>query len=394
MKLLFPTSGNGDCIFCLAAKDDGTFFSMMVDCHVFTPEIKAIVTDTLHCHIDYLVVTHIDIDHIDGICNMLNQMPELKIGHIIYNNLFAKKEEGQQIEQLTDFEKEQIEKLKNIIPKWKPRTEHTVAAKDVLMLSTLIQKKCKDAWNKNLTFITREYLTLGELGKMFIVSPTQTAIDELNKHILDEFARKFYKKYPLEQGKEKGAELFELLSLLYNHKKMLLENKISTSISTMRAEYGKPDREDTSKTNRASIAFVWELGDKKILLLGDASSEIVITGIKAYKEKNQIPLNEKIYFDAIKVPHHGSDANLSKELLKHIDSPNWIFCGCTSSAPHLHAIVNIIYQPLLNTIEKRILCFNSNYYKNDIYNKMKNKVQILKKEGIEIDVEQINEITL
>lgn len=117
MKLLFPTSGNGDCIFCLAAKDDGTFFSMMVDCHVFTPEIKAIVTDTLHCHIDYLVVTHIDIDHIDGICNMLNQMPELKIGHIIYNNLFAKKEEDQQIEQLTDFEKEQIEKLKTIIPK-------------------------------------------------------------------------------------------------------------------------------------------------------------------------------------------------------------------------------------------------------------------------------------
>lgn len=361
---------------------------------MFTPKIRAIVTDTLHCHIDYLVVTHIDVDHIDGICNMLNQMPELKIDHIIYNNLFAKQEEDQQIEQLTDFEKEQIEKLKAIIPKWKPRTEHTVAAKDVLTLSTLIQKKCKDAWNKNLTFITSEYLTLGELGKMFIVSPTQTAIDELNKHILDEYARKFYKKYPIDQGKEKGAELFELLSLLYNQKDLLLENKISTSICSMKAEYGKPDREDTSKTNRASIAFVWELGNKKILLLGDASSEIVITGIKAYKEKNQILLNEKIYFDAIKVPHHGSDANLSKELLKHIDSPNWIFCGCTSSAPHLHAIVNIIYQPLLNTIKKRILCFNSTYYKNDIYNKMKNKVQMLKKEGIEIDVEQINEITL
>lgn len=61
---------------------------MMIDCHVFTSEIKDIVTDTLKCHLDYLVVTHIDNDHIDGICNMLYQMPELKIDHIIFNNLF------------------------------------------------------------------------------------------------------------------------------------------------------------------------------------------------------------------------------------------------------------------------------------------------------------------
>ena len=67
MKLLFPASGNGDCIFCLVKKEDGTSLSMMIDCHVFTTEIKAIVTDILNCHLDFLVVTHIDIDHIDGI---------------------------------------------------------------------------------------------------------------------------------------------------------------------------------------------------------------------------------------------------------------------------------------------------------------------------------------
>ena len=394
MKLLFPTSGNGDCIFCLADKGDGTCFSMMVDCHLFTPEIKAIVTDMLHCHIDYLVVTHIDIDHIDGICNMLNQMPELKIGHIIYNNLFVKEEEGAQVEPLTDFEKEQIKKMKNFVPKWKPSAEHTVAVKEALALSTLIQRNWAGAWDKKLKIINDEYLSLGEFGKMFIVSPTQTAIDELNKHILDEFARMFYGKYPLEQGKENGAELFELLSLLYSQKDLLLENKISSSIGTIKAEYEKPDREDTSKTNRTSIAFVLELGDKKILLMGDATSEVVIEGIKAYKKKNQIPMNVKIYFDVIKVPHHGSDVNLSKELLKHIDSQKWIFCGCTNTAPHLHTLANIIYQPLLDTMQKRRLCFNLPYYKNDICNKMKIKVPILKKEGIEIEVIQSNEIIL
>ena len=128
--------------------------------------------------------------------------------------------------------------------------------------------------------------------------------------------------------------------------------------------------------------------------MGDATSEVVIEGIKAYKKKNKIPLETKIYFDAIKVPHHGSNVNLSKELLKHIDSPSWIFCGCTSTAPHLHTLANIIYQPLLDAIQKRRLCFNSSDYQNNIFNKMKNKIAVLEKEGIEIEVEQINEITL
>ena len=393
MKILFPTSGNGDCIFCLADKGDGTYFSMMVDCHVFTPEIKTIVTDMLHSHLDYLVVTHIDMDHIDGICNMLYQMPELRIDHIIYNNLFVK-EDDVQVEPLTDFEKEQIEKLRTYIPKWESKSEKKIAAKEALALSTLIQWNWADAWDKNLRLVDGEYLSLGELGKLFMVSPTQTTIDELNKHLLDKFAEKFYGKYPLEHGKEKGAELFELLSLLYNQKELLLENKISSATSTLKAEYEKTDKEDSSKTNRASIAFILEQRDKKVLLLGDATSEVVLEGIKVYKKKNQIPSDEKIYFDAIKVPHHGSDVNLSKELLKHIDSEYWIFCGYTSSAPHLHTLANIIYQPLSDAIQRRILCFNSAYYNNDIYNKMITRVPMLMKEGIEIEVTQINEIVL
>ena len=152
MKLFFPTSGNGDCIFCLVDKGDGTYYSMMVDCHVFTKKIKAIVTDTLHCHLNYLVVTHIDTDHIDGICNMLYQMPELKIDHIIYNNLFVKEDDAQ-VEPLTNFERKQIEVLKTYIPKWEPNTENKVGKKEALALSTLIQRNWADAWSKKPTLL-------------------------------------------------------------------------------------------------------------------------------------------------------------------------------------------------------------------------------------------------
>ncbi len=394
VRLLFPVSGNGDCIFCIADNAEGTRFSMMIDCHVFTSEIKDIVTDTLKCHLDYLVVTHIDNDHIDGICNMLYQMPELKIDHIIFNNLFIKDREDAQIVPLSEFEKEQINKLKSLIPKWKPCSEHKVAAKESLALSSLLQTNWDKAWNKKLMLVNGEYLSLAELGKIFIVSPTRIVLDELYKEILNEYAKRFYVKYPSENGKEKEAEIFELLSLIYNQKDLITEKKISNTISTLEAEYIKRDREDSSKTNRSSIAFVWELDDKKILLLGDAASDVAKEGILAYKIKNQIPFNEKIIFDAIKVSHHGSDANLSKELLKHIDSQNWIFCGSTSSAPHLHTIANIIYQPLPDSIFKRRLFFNSLYYKNNIYNNMKTKAIMLEKEGIRIDVVRLNEITL
>ena len=132
MRLLFPASGNGDCIFCLVDKEDGAPLSMMIDCHVFTPEIKVIVTDILNYHLDFLVVTHIDIDH------------------IIYNNLFVEQVDKAQVESLTDFEKEQIKKLRTLIPAWKPRAEHTVAAKESFALSTLIQRDWADAWDKNI----------------------------------------------------------------------------------------------------------------------------------------------------------------------------------------------------------------------------------------------------
>lgn len=38
--------------------------------------------------------------------------------------------------------------------------------------------------------------------------------------------------------------------------------------------------------------------------------------------------------------------------------------------------------------------FNSHYYKNNICEEMENKVQMLKEEGIEIEVKQINKIML
>ena len=77
-------SGVGDCVFMRLIKDDATF-SIMIDCGKYTPEINLFIKEKLHKHIDLLIVTHIDDDHINGGCEMLIAMPEITIGKIFYN---------------------------------------------------------------------------------------------------------------------------------------------------------------------------------------------------------------------------------------------------------------------------------------------------------------------
>lgn len=66
-------SGCGDCIFLILEDEkSGESFHIMIDCGVFTPEIKAFVDHDLGLRIDMLIVTHYDDDHIAGIIESVN----------------------------------------------------------------------------------------------------------------------------------------------------------------------------------------------------------------------------------------------------------------------------------------------------------------------------------
>ena len=70
-----------------------------------------------------------------------------------------------------------------------------------------------------------------------------------------------------------------------------------------------------------------------------------------------------------------------RSFLKHIDSPNWIFCGCTNSAPHLHTLANIIYQLIGCHTQTQTNALIYLIYKNDICNKMKIKNSDVEERG-------------
>ena len=60
-------------------------------------------------------------------------------------------------------------------------------------------------------------------------------------------------------------------------------------------------RQDSSQSNRASIIFSFEYEGKRLLFTGDAWSSDIISSVGDG------------YYDAIKLPHHGSAANISDE---------------------------------------------------------------------------------
>ena len=88
-----------------------------------------------------------------------------------------------------------------------------------------------------------------------------------------------------------------------------------------------PFAEDESEANGSSIALVASFNGKSALLTGDAHPDLLRETL------GRLPGNSNS-FDMIKLPHHGSQNNVSKELVESLDCPIWVFS--TSGSRHFH----------------------------------------------------------
>ena len=118
----------------------------------------------------------------------------------------------------------------------------------------------------------------------------------------------------------------------------------------------KTDVEENSVTNanKASLAFCWEGGEemKRILLMGDAISSQVVN------ELNEID-DDKIWFEAVKVSHHGSRHNTSIELNAKVDSAHYFFTGGKDNeGPDIETVAKIALKPMTEGIDQRVIHYN------------------------------------
>lgn len=105
---------------------------------------------------------------------------------------------------------------------------------------------------------------------------------------------------------------------------------------------------DSAKANGSSIALLLEYQGKSVVLAGDAHSEDLIEGLKAARG------NGRVAIDAFKLPHHASQANVTRALVEKVECPVWLVStdGTRFKHPDPAAIARILvhgrpFDPLL-----------------------------------------------
>ena len=368
MKYTFRTffCGMGDCIFLMLENGCHTL-NIMVDCGKYTDEIDNFVKTKLKNKIDYLIVTHIDNDHINGLITMLTQNSDLVIEHIIYN---CYQRVMSNRKQWTEKMRENVSRLYGQLPIVIDMISQDINEEKAVTLAECILRK--EEWKRTWR---REYVTdespaiqlANNMGRIIFLSPSQAALDQLDKKYRKLFWQQLYKQKEEEYEKEETIyEALMRIAQLDEDEEIKEENVNDCTINEHTLEqYACQSLSKMDDNNMASIAFVWEHQGHRILFMGDADPEQVSNAIgKVYKDEKK-----PIIFDLIKVSHHGSAHSTSCGLMDVIDSERFFFTGGGKERPSLQTLGRIIIRPLPNGIAYRDIRYNR---PNEILNKLAN----------------------
>jgi hypothetical protein len=101
----------------------------------------------------------------------------------------------------------------------------------------------------------------------------------------------------------------------------------------------KPSKADTTPPNGSSIAMVAEYGNRRVLLGADAHPDLLLSSLAQLVEGGgTYPVN------LVKLPHHGSRANVTRELVELLDCDRFAFStsGAVFGHPDPEAVARIL----------------------------------------------------
>ena len=236
--------------------------------------------------VDAIIFTHIDNDHIIVALPRINDMSEgeLPVIQAVYFNT------GNAVCRMQN-----LMKIKN--PEEFPLLKNRIGQHSVKKAMSLLQILKA----KRLNEVLKEYTIQGEC--IFLSGGAELDIISPDKEGLKNLALKWNKEIlPMEkdggQHRSNGRGMSEY------------EKNIEEFLDNTHDE-------DSSVTNRSSIAFIFQYESVKIAFLGDASPSVCIEGTKRF-------FPEGVEVDLIKLAHHGSGANISDEMLGVIKSQSYL----------------------------------------------------------------------
>lgn len=277
--------------------------------------------------LELLVVTHIDIDHIDGTITLLNQSKlPFKIKQVWFNGW--KQINEIKTSKLGPLQGEYLTDLIN-----KKKINHNTAFKNKAVMVT-------DPEN------LPNFPLPGGM-KLTLLSPHIDALKKLKNTWKKEIDR-ITAKETIEQRWKKEKRYSRLPGLLG----------------------GKPPHPDVSVANASSIAFIATYQNTSCLFAGDTMSAELLKSIDPLCKKLKM---QKLSVDAWKLAHHGSKKSTLPSIMQKMDAKN-IFIS-TNGDRYKHPDKQCITSLLENSNKGMNLCFNYLSDHNKEWAKESNKVK-------------------
>lgn len=245
----------------------------------------------LNGKIDLIVLSHIDNDHIIGLLDLLNEIKnerdkgirELvkikKMWHNSFKDLLQLPEEPKKL-LASIFPSQNLIKSKNIIESlvMKGFQQGT----DLTKLAKILKIPINPGFDGVIVVCdSMKSVGLNDIN-LYLLGPTKKNIDKLRKEWNDWFSKRQ---------------------------------------NTVKTESGLVQILDNSVPNLASITFLAEIKNRKILFTGDGLGRDVVDMLS----KNALlDVNGKFHVDVLKVPHHGSDRNSTLEFFNTVNANYYI----------------------------------------------------------------------
>ncbi|HKQ21795.1 MAG TPA: hypothetical protein VJS91_07130, partial [Nitrososphaeraceae archaeon] len=113
---------------------------------------------------------------------------------------------------------------------------------------------------------------------------------------------------------------------------------------------------DKSIPNLASITFLVEINNRKILFTGDGLGQDIVDILA---KNNMFDSDGKFFVDVLKIPHHGSDRNSSSEFFNSIHAKYYIIsANGRDDNPSLSTLRWIIESGKTSRMPKKIILTN------------------------------------
>jgi len=118
------------------------------------------------------------------------------------------------------------------------------------------------------------------------------------------------------------------------------------------------DRTKVTTPNLASLMFFVQEGNQTVLLTGDGHADDALKGLK---QRNLLDANGKLHVDVLKVPHHGSEHNMTPAFAQAITADDYIFCGNGFSTNPETEVIDLLVEERKKALPNKpfTLWFNS-----------------------------------